>query len=491
MSLEERVVCRSAFGSLHGIKPGRVKHVAMLTAKGEIPIDGRGKHNNRPHAYDPGMLKQIHNHIASYPVRKAHYSSRDVYYLSGDLTISSMHRAFLKDKYPCCYEEIMKGTDRNKICCPPKYYVYQSYFQNNFGYKFGKPKSDICNTCMELANNINGGKNEKMKVYYTTQLKVHKERAKWFHKSLEKCKELAKENENVETISFDFMQHVPVPKIGVNEIFYLRQLWLYTFGIHQHSIEKPFFFCWSESDAGHGVNEVLSCLLQFIKNHVGPQVDTLYLFSDACTGQNRNSTMVYFLQVLSNSGQFKNIYHTFPTRGHSFLPCDADFSHLAKIKHSQESVFVPDQWVDLFREKYNITSFDSIQFYNFSAFLQQYFKKTATSCKEKFRVTKYKRFEYQKGSLTVRVSEVANANVWRKFCLLRNKLKLSDLKLPEEQIHLLPFGIPVKAEKMTDIRKLFKYMAPQHIAFYNNIQITGPNIVDNIVSESDISEGDE
>ncbi|KAJ4437038.1 hypothetical protein ANN_17172 [Periplaneta americana] len=73
------------------------------------------------------------------------------------------------------------------------------------------------------------------------------------------------------------MQHVPVPKIGVNEIFYLRQLWLYTFGIHQHSIEKPFFFfCWSETDSGHGVNDVLSCLLTLIKERVGPQVDTLY-----------------------------------------------------------------------------------------------------------------------------------------------------------------------------------------------------------------------
>ncbi|KAJ4429772.1 hypothetical protein ANN_21976 [Periplaneta americana] len=153
VGFEEQVVCRSAFGSLHGIKPGRVKHVAMLTDKGEVPVNGRGKHVNRPHAYDLGMSKLIHDHIASYPVRKTHYSSRDVYYLSGALTISSMHRAFLKDKYPWCYEAIMK-----------------------------------------------------------------------------------------ETISFDFMEHVPVPKIGVNEMFDLRHLWLYTFGIHQHSIEKPFFF---------------------------------------------------------------------------------------------------------------------------------------------------------------------------------------------------------------------------------------------------------
>ncbi|XP_069687736.1 uncharacterized protein [Periplaneta americana] len=113
-----------------------------------------------------------------------------------------------------------------------------------------------------------------------------------------------------------------------------------------------------------------------------------------------------------------------------------------------------DQWVNLFREKYDVTSFDSIKFYNFSEFLQQYFKKSVTSCKQKFRVTKYKRSEYETRSLTVRVSEVANANVWSKFCLLRNKVKLCDLRFPEQQIHVLPFGIRVKAEKMSDIRKL-------------------------------------
>lgn len=103
------------------------------------------------------------------------------------------------------------------------------------------------------------------------------------------------------------------------------------------------FFIWSECDAGHGENEVISCLNNVLLNKVGGECTRLELFSDACTGQNRNYAMVRYLMTLGNTSRFKVVRHYFSTRGHSFLPCDRDFAKLRRLKKNNERVGVPGE----------------------------------------------------------------------------------------------------------------------------------------------------
>ena len=35
------------------------------------------------------------------------------------------------------------------------------------------------------------------------------------------------------TVTFDFQQNLPLPHIFVGDVFYVRQLWLYVFGVHE------------------------------------------------------------------------------------------------------------------------------------------------------------------------------------------------------------------------------------------------------------------
>jgi len=86
------------------------------------------------------------DHIRSFPVRISHYSSRAVKYLSSTLTVTKMHKMFLEQYYPDCAAEINNGTNNDKISGRPtcKYFVYRKYYNDNFGYSFGKPKSDVC-----------------------------------------------------------------------------------------------------------------------------------------------------------------------------------------------------------------------------------------------------------------------------------------------------------------------------------------------------------
>ncbi|KAJ8879664.1 hypothetical protein PR048_020272 [Dryococelus australis] len=146
--------------------------------------------------------------------------------------------------------------------------------------------------------------------------------------NLKIAQETLNKDRTVECVVY-FMQHVPVP-LPENEVFYLRQLWLYTFGLHHYyqGGAQAYFYMLSECDAGHDANEVISSLNHFIQNKVGTQCTDLRLFSDASTGQNSNYAMVRYLTTLVNTSRFKTFQLCFPTQGHSFLPCDRDFAKL-------------------------------------------------------------------------------------------------------------------------------------------------------------------
>lgn len=108
---------------------------------------------------------------------------------------------------------------------------------------------------------------------------------------------------NVHTIAFDFQQNLPLPHIPVGEFFYLRQLWLYVFGIHSCSDLNASMYCWDESVAKKGANEVISCIDDYLSN-LGESVDTLCLYTDGCGGQNKNKYVMIYLYSLVKSKHF-------------------------------------------------------------------------------------------------------------------------------------------------------------------------------------------
>lgn len=67
---------------------------------------------------------------------------------------------------------------------------------------------------------------------------------------------------------------------------------------------------WPENGAKRGVNEVLSCLNDYFSK-LPDSINTVFLFSDACPGQNRNITMVQFLYTLVKLGRFQRIIFQF------------------------------------------------------------------------------------------------------------------------------------------------------------------------------------
>jgi hypothetical protein len=180
-------------------------------------------------------------------------------------------------------------------------------------------------TCSELKASIELENLPALKREHIRKLEVHKRKAKKFCLKLGEITKIAKENDEVDVLCFDFKQHMPLPHLQTSDVFYMRQLWLYVMFIYSGKTGKSIMYCWSEIEAKRGTNEVISVLNHYINSFLKPTIKKLFIFTDNCRGQNKNHTMLRYWQALVIKNKFEIITHYFPERGHSFLPCDRHF----------------------------------------------------------------------------------------------------------------------------------------------------------------------
>ncbi|GBM78390.1 hypothetical protein AVEN_79109-1 [Araneus ventricosus] len=148
-------------------------------------------------------------------------------------------------------------------------------------------------------------------------------------------------------LTVDLQQTMLLPKLSVSRAFYLRQMWFYIFGvlIVTESQVVPRFFMWNEDVATRGSNKVASSLLSLLEfNEILWSEDNLIIQSDSCSGQNKNSTILFLSQYLILKGYFKVIGHKFPEVGHSYPDSDRDFGRNEKNLRKHETIFLPEQY---------------------------------------------------------------------------------------------------------------------------------------------------
>lgn len=247
-----------------------------------------------------------------------------------------MHRLYVKE-----HEE--------QVATPTiKYSYYAKVFNEEFNLSFGYPKSDTCGVCEQFKVELQSDESQVI----SSVRKRHEEHlrsAEKFYSELRLDTEMAKMNKHVSTVTFDFQQNLPLPHLPVGDLFYMHQLWLYVFGVHSCGDNEVSMFCWPESIAKRGSDEVISCLHAYL-SQLPPETTSLRLYSDGCGGQNKNSNVMHYLFTLVAIGRFEYIRHTFPVRGHSFLPNDRDFGQTEVNKQRNERIYTPIQWMEVIKQ---------------------------------------------------------------------------------------------------------------------------------------------
>ena len=200
---------------------------------GMTPDDKRGKHIS--HSLPTAVHDLVRNHISSFPLKECHYlSGPRQYYLSAGLSIKMMWKLYVEKHL------------QNKV----SYYFYWTFFRDNFNYKFGRPQVDTCCMCEELNVKIKSPRlNDAVKRRAVTELLVHNCKSRKFYAALqhEKSEEGKKEG-HVISLSFDFMQNVFLPKIPVQDVFYLRQLTVNVFCINNIKTDTSTLYLYYEGE---------------------------------------------------------------------------------------------------------------------------------------------------------------------------------------------------------------------------------------------------
>ena len=387
---DERIVCRDAFTNIHGITSARVRHLAFYAKTSPTPpVDQRGRQPNS-RAVSHSIKSQISDHIKSFPTVESHYArsgtTKGRKYLSPYLSVTAMHELYLKQYEPEEYEKLQ----RNEAISPlVKYDYYRTYFNTKFNLAFGNPRTDTCTICDELDVKLHDALNGDDKRKVQEEKELHLRQAQQFYTELSTSTQMARGNDNIASICFDFEQNFPLPHIPTGEVFYLRQVWLYIFGIHDCGSNRGTMYCWPESIARKGSNEVVSCLDSYLNTLNG--VERLNLFSDSCDGQNKNLTMIQYLYSLVRNGRYQSIRHVFPIRGHSFLPCDRDFGKIEVKKRRVERVYTLHQWMDIIRSARKKNPYSVVEVYqslifDFQSHFTEFLKKTVTVRGQRMRI---------------------------------------------------------------------------------------------------------
>ena len=397
-------VCRQAFLSLHAISQKRVRRLQTLLALGRVPNDERGhQHNRKEHSGE--VIQEVVDHINSFPLKQSHYTDKQ--YLDERLSVKKMFSLF-KEKYP---ETVVK------------YEFYYKIFKGRFGYSFGKPQIDTCCECEALNVKVKSrltSLNPFAKRVAMAELIVHKRRSEKFYKEMKETEKVCQNDERVLGLSFDYMQNIGLPNIPVQDLFYLRQLSVFPFCIHNLKDGKAHFYLYHEGEAKKGPDETCSFLLHYIKNNVPGTVKELHLYSDSCGGQNKNHTLLRFCLALTDLNMFEKIIHRFPKRGHSFLPCDRDFGHVKKFLKKHDRYYTPKQICEMiitsvYPGKFTVHMVQPEYCFQFKDWWPKYYKKNCNSLetsgpdthrdkRQCFTISKFMEFQYdhkRKGTITV------------------------------------------------------------------------------------------
>nr|CAH7762218.1 unnamed protein product [Callosobruchus chinensis] len=301
--------------------------------------DRRGKHP--PINKLPEEVKQsVKAHIMSFPTYESHYSRAKTTskYLGPELNISIMYRLY-KEK---CVEEQVPD---NMIAKP---WLYSKIFNEQFNLRFYQPSTDTCDDCDYYIKALKetNSEDEKEKIK-KEQLNHHQEAELRYE--LKRNDKVAGKNSNGDkmVVMMDLQKCLPTPCLTNSRSFYLRKLWTLNLTIHCDTTGQSYCLLWDETKGQRGGNEIASCIIKWAQQNITEQVQELTIWSDNCSGQNRNKMIILaYMWLLNKTPNLKVINHKYLLKGHTHLEADTVHAIIERKRKSLKTleIEVPRDW---------------------------------------------------------------------------------------------------------------------------------------------------
>ena len=300
------------------------------TAAGLVEADRRGKHTP-VHKMSSTMLQHIKDDIDKYPVMESHYARKQTSrkFLACDLSIRKMHQI---------YQQVQKDMGKDSVSES----TYRKVFCTCYNYSFHIPKKDLCATCEKYKNLENRVDADEVRQKNHIRCKNRAREEK------ERDKITASTNQALRSVTFDLQQVLHTPCTQVSTLYYARKLCVYNLTIYEQDTSSGRCYIWDETQGKRGSCEIATCISHYIRS-LPPNIRHLTLYSDSCSGQNKNKNMTTALhQALHSSQALESVEHKFLVPGHTEMEVDSIHSAIETAK-KRSKIHVPNDWYNIIR----------------------------------------------------------------------------------------------------------------------------------------------
>ena len=298
----ERIeVCKHFFLTTLGYKKGNDRIVQdCFTSKSnreknKISFTGsrQGKHE-KTQKIDREIIKA---HVESFHPAVSHYRREHApkkRYLPSDTTITMMHQDFLeKHEIKCSYE------------------VYRNIVTKEMNISFTRLGHEECESCeMFLLYNPAHGKNSLCESCETCSMwQIHIDKANQSRHAYEKDKELLlletnNKNNNTAYFSSDLEKVIMIPRMEMfKQVVFCPRAIVFNQSYvplgPQNKTSKPIAILWHEAISGRKKEDIISTYYKFFLEM--RDYETIVLWVDNCSAQNKNWTPFSFLIYIINS----------------------------------------------------------------------------------------------------------------------------------------------------------------------------------------------
>ena len=329
-------VCKVMFEETFGVS--QKKCAIVLKKKEEMSFDHERKNKISSNITKKEVRKKVKSHIEKFPSVSSHYRRKYTgkRYFEHGLTVAKMYNAFREEN---------PGL---KISLSTYKKIVDQY---NIG--FHKPKNDKCGICTQYENST---KTDADIENYTRHRKFIDD-SRLLQK---KDKARAQVDPSFEALVCDMEAVRPCPKSPVSAFFYVTKISCYNYTVYSLGSHNVTCYTWNSGGRGkqRGADEISSALYHYILGLSGvPSLEEVVVWSDTCSGQNRNQYLCSLLiRLLREAKYLKKITLKYFTPGHNQSECDNVHSVLERKIKSVE-VYNPNDMKVLMRSaKYNVES---------------------------------------------------------------------------------------------------------------------------------------
>lgn len=152
---------------------------------------------------------------------------------------------------------------------------------------------------------------------------------------------------------YDLQAVMQIPKGDISVFYYKSKLNVLNFTIYNAKTNSCNCYVWNETNGQRGVNEIGTCVLDYIKTLCEAGKTDIIFYLDNCSGQQKNKFMMaLYLYAVNNLPNITSITHKFLIKGHTQNEGDSAHSLIEReVKRILKSgpIYVPETYITAIR----------------------------------------------------------------------------------------------------------------------------------------------